>query len=505
MPDDSTTFRTVSETVIKRVSELLQTACQPCLAGDYAAALGFLEQAVALINEEDALDGDAVQLWRGFARHLVYSWMLVSRWELLVRLLRLFPWDTPTMSLLLHAMHFLPEVDRGALAQWHRRWGERFSPSESAPESMPHPDPERRLRIGYLSPDFRAHCVATFLEEVLKAHDRTVVEVFGYGNIPPEQCDAVTERMASSFDAYRDIWAMDNEAAVGQIRGDDIDILVDLAGHTHNHRLEVMAQRPAPIQVTYLGYPNTTGLSQCDYRITDGQVEPTDSESLYTENRYTLDTCFACFTPPLGVSEVSDPPVIQGGSISFGSFVGSAKHNPALLACWARILKETPNSRLLLRFQDADQGVVQQQCRQTFAHLGVDPARIHFDGVRSYAEHLASYGQVDIALDSFPWSSHTSLCEALYMGVPVISLRGNSFVSRMGHSVLYHVGLEGFSADSETAYVEKAVSLARQPETLVRLRRNLRTLLVNSVVCDAKRQARALEEAYRVMWRKVCH
>jgi predicted O-linked N-acetylglucosamine transferase (SPINDLY family) len=493
-----------SPETIQKVDRLLHEACGPYEQGDVEAAWTALDQAAGILQDSASLGPDDLGLWWSFGRHVASMRVFPERLESLVRLLKVHPWGAALHSDLLTGLHFLPDLDPVAVARQHRRWARLHAPVHLA-RGHPDPDrdPNRRLRIGYLSADFRAHCVAFFFEPLLDGHDRDHFEILGYGNVPPAHEDLVTQRLVSKFDRYRSLWGVDDLQAGQWIADDQVDILVDLGGHTHHNRLPVLAYRPAPVQVTYLGYPNTTGLSQIDYRITDAIADLPEARRLYTERLVALDTCFAAYRPFEDAPDVEPPPVMRKGRITFGSFTGTAKHSSITLGLWAEVLKANPGSELLLRFEGADEDCIQQRTRRVLAGLGVEPSRILFDGFRRLAEHLGMYNQVDIGLDTYPWSSHTTLCEALWMGVPVVSLTGRTFVSRTGASVLSRVGLESLAVTSGQEYVTRATALARDIDALSRLRLGLRES-VRSGLCDPRRQALAIEEAFRSMWYRGC-
>jgi len=490
---------------IHRIGILLQRACEPCLSGDLDGASDYIEQAAAVLRSDSQPDHDDVLLWTAFARHLVHMWMLPTNWELLCKLLRIYPWDASTHSHLLLCQHYLPDLDPGIVAHQHRRWARIHTADIRETSDHPHdPDPDRPLRIGYVSPDFCTHCVAYFFEPLLDGYDRERFELYGYGNVPSDNRDATTQRLASKFDQYRNIWELDDQHAIELIQKDGIDILVDLSGHTRLNRLSLFAHRPAPIQVSYLGYPHTTGMRQIDYRLTDNVADHANQQPFYSEKLIRLDTCFACYRPAGFPIDVSHPPVLRQGHITFGAFTGSEKHNPMMISMWADLLEVNPEARLWLRFQVANEGLIQQQCREAFVRRGIDPGRIIFDGTRELPDHLLFYNQIDIALDTYPWNSHTSLCEALWMGVPVVTRTGETFVSRMGRSVLERLELGFFSTSSPEEYIKKATALAQDTDALAKLRSTLRERMRNSVICNAKAQAQAVEEAYRDMWYQWC-
>lgn len=490
------------EKVIGRVSLLLQQACVPCLAGDLEGACELIVRSSEVVEKAHLMEPEDLELWQGFARHLIYMWDLIGNWEALIKLLRIYPWESQVHSNLLHALHYLPGVNMGGLAAQHRRWA-RCHVASIVPCTCDdiNRDPERKLRIGYVSPDFRGHCVIHFLRPLLESHDRGRFTLVGYGNVPPHCRDEITGQMQDLFDLFRDIWDQDDASVVQQIRADRIDILIDLSGHTPHHRLALFAAKPAPVQVTYLGYPGTTGLHTMDYRLTDNVLDPPGGGRHYSESLLRLDSGFACYRAPEFAPPVSDAPFERQGHITFGSFAGAAKHNPKVVSLWAEVLRRTPGSRLLLRFQGADQGVIQQQCRKAFSRCGVDAERIEFGDIRSFVEHLAQYAQIDVALDTFPWSSHTTLCEALWMGVPVVTLAGDSSASQMGASVLRSLGRPQWIASESESYVDIAVRLAQDRQGLRQLRASLRKQMSQSGVCNAVQVTRNIEACLRRVWR----
>ncbi len=289
------------------------------------------------------------------------------------------------------------------------------------------------------------------------------------------------------------------------IRADAIDVLVDLAGHTGSNRLRVFGCRPAPVQVTYLGYPDTTGLRSMDYRLTDAWADPPGGESYHTEELVRLPGGFLCYSPAPGSPPVSEPPFLASGDITFGSFNNLAKLSPELLETWAAILKEVPGSRLLLKSKGFLGPGVRERYRRMLAVHGVDPARLELiPWSLTLEHHLMAYSRVDIALDTFPYNGATTSCEALWMGVPVITLRGQSHAGRVGTSLLQSLGMPELIAGNGAQYVTLATGLVRDRERLAGLRRGLRKRMAGSALCDARRLCREVEAAFRAMWRRWC-
>jgi predicted O-linked N-acetylglucosamine transferase (SPINDLY family) len=336
------------------------------------------------------------------------------------------------------------------------------------------------LRIGYVSADFCQHAVAFFLEPVLAAHDPTAVETFCYvGN---RHADAVTARLRAATHHWRDISRMDDEAAAACIRADHIDVLVDLSGHTADHRLGVFARRPAPCQVTWLGYPATTGLTAMDFRVTDDACLPPGVEDRLhgSERLLRLPNVFCCYRPPADAPTVGPLPCLDGTPITFISCNALAKLSPATIALWSAVLSAVPDSRLRLHAPGGEDVSAQTWFHEKFAAHGIAAGRVVLSGeplpVRA---HLARYHAADLALDSTPYAGTTTTCEALLMGVPVITLAGESHVSRVGVSLLRAVGLTECVAQSTEEFVRMAVRLAADRKALATLRAGLRERLLS--------------------------
>lgn len=402
-------------------------------------------------------------------------------------------------------LNYDPALDPVTVAGEHRRWNmQHAEPLRHLIE--PHQnvrDSERRLRVGYVSPDFREHSVSYFLEGLLACHDPGQVEVFCYANV--HQPDAVTSRMERLVPHWRQITGKSDEVVAAQIRGDGIDILVDLAGHTADNRLLIFASKPAPVQVSWLGYPNTTGLDAMDCRLSDAWADsPGSNEHLHSERLVRLPFSAWCYRPPKQSPAVEPRPAL-GGSITFGSFNAMSKINGPLLKLWSEILLALPDARLLLKNSALCEPSVQQRIRAEFDEAGIAPERIEMTGyVSGLADHLSSYGRVDIALDTYPYHGTTTTCETLWMGVPVVTLAGNVHASRVGVSLLHGVGLSELIALTPEDYVRIAVGLAGDPARLGGLRSTLRGRMEKSPLMDAPRFARDIEAAYREMWQRWC-
>jgi predicted O-linked N-acetylglucosamine transferase (SPINDLY family) len=379
------------------------------------------------------------------------------------------------------------------------------------PTEHRHPDkadittaiPDRRLRIGYVSPDFRAHSVASFLEPVLARHDTDNFDVVCYAQVAHP--DRTTERLRQLAGHWRDTCAQSDEQVANMIRQDRIDILVDLAGHTRNNRLTVFTHRPAPIQLTYLGYPNTTGLPQIDYRLTDALADPPEADALHTERLVRLPRGFLCYSAPQDAPAVSPLPATAVGHITFGSLNNLAKVNEQVVELWARVLHAVPGAQLLLKGKALCDQATAGRFVEMFARHRIPADRLRLASwAATRAQHLTTYAQVDIALDPFPYNGTTTTCEALWMGVPVVALAGDRHAARVGVSILTHVGLREFIATTPDDYVRTAAGLAADRARLVALRASLRRRMADSPLCDGAAFTRDIEATYRAMWETWC-
>jgi predicted O-linked N-acetylglucosamine transferase (SPINDLY family) len=387
-----------------------------------------------------------------------------------------------------------------ALAE-HRHWAERVASPRypAAPRHANDRDPERRLRIGYVSPDFRRHPVSSIFAPILAAHDPRQTEVTCYYNFAGE--DVVTLRLKSLAQHWRPVAAIDDAALCAQIRADRIDILVDLAGHTGGSRLLAFAHKPAPVQVSWLGYFNTTGLATMDYFLSDPWSSPPGQDRLYVERLLRLPHTRFCYEPPQYMPEVGTLPCDSSGHITFGSLNNLAKLNDQVLALWSQLLLALPHSRLLVQTAALDDAPNCRHFRERWARLGIAPERLQLRGFAPIEQSPAAYAEIDIALDPFPFCGGMTSFEALWMGVPLITLPGATVASRQSASMLANLGLRELIAADAREYVDKARELALDPQRLAALRAGLRARFAASPLMDYRGFARALESAYRRMWR----
>jgi protein O-GlcNAc transferase len=411
------------------------------------------------------------------------------------------PTDAAWHSNLLLAMLYHPDLDAASIFAEHQRWAEQHArPAAAAvPTSPIARQPGDRLRIGYVSPDFRKHVVAFFFEPILEAHDRERFEITCYAEVA--RPDIVTARLQKHADRWRSLVGLSDAQAADLIRQDNIDILVDLAGHTANNRLLVFAHKPAPIQITYLGYMTTTAVPGIDHRLTDAHTDPPGmSERFHTEELVRLPEIAWCYRPPTESPEVNESPVLTAGHITFGSMHNLAKITAPVIAVWSRILTELSDARLLLVTGVGPQ--TDQRLREDFARHGIDPGRLRLVGKRRHLEYLKLYQQIDICLDAFPFTGCTTTCEALWMGVPVVTLAGTTYTSRQGVSLLTHLELTDLIAATPENYIEIATRLARDPAALRDLRAGLRARMQHAPLTDPQRFTRGLEETYLALWEK---
>jgi predicted O-linked N-acetylglucosamine transferase (SPINDLY family) len=462
-------------------------------AGRDADALAVLERAVAA----DPKNGDAL-FNRGVVRQQLGDFAgAFADWKATIAV---DPDNRDARSNLIFSMQYEDAVTGEDLLRAARDYDRIHGHPRERFTGWPNPrEPERRLRVGYVSPDFREHSVAHYVEPLFAAHDRSAVELFAYAQV--ERPDAVTRRIQALVENWRATSGVDALSVARQIHADGIDILVDLAGHSAKNRLAVFALKPSPIQATWLGFPGTTGLSAIDYRLTDVVADPPGAEADSSEAIWRLPRGFHCWRPP--VADI--PPARDGASPVFGSFNNIQKLSPATIALWARILRRVPEARLVLKSHWLSRPVAAEGIRRAFADAGITPARLELSAfVPDVGSHLAAYRQIDVALDPFPYNGTTTTLEALWMGVPVIALRGERHAARVGASLLTQFGAVEWIAETQDAYVETVVALISDRTRLAEGRRALRARLTASPVCDRAVFARDLESAYRAMWRRWC-
>jgi predicted O-linked N-acetylglucosamine transferase (SPINDLY family) len=409
-----------------------------------------------------------------------------------------------TTSGMLYFLHVLPEFGPRELYQEHAIWNRSFAQPLASEAKAPHENdraPHRRIRIGYLSPDFTVHPVGRFMLPLLRNHDHRHFEIVCYAD--SRATDNVTQMIRPLADQWHETWRLSDAQIAKKIRGDKVDILVDLDMHAKASRLLAFARKPAPVQVTYLSYCSTTGLETIDYRLTDPWLDPPESdETVYCEKTIRLPNTFWCFDPSIPMPDVNPLPALSAGQITFGCMNNFWKISPPTLEMWTAILRQIPTSRLLLH---AHPGGHRERFRCRLADRGVDPGRVEFIGFQPAHQYFQTYHRIDLALDPHPYGGGTTTCETLWMGIPVVTLPGQTAVSRAGKSILSNVGLTDQIAESPDHYVHIATSLAHDLPRLSDLRSTLRQRMRASPLMNAPAFARSIESAFRQMWVTWCH
>jgi protein O-GlcNAc transferase len=404
-------------------------------------------------------------------------------------------------SNLLLAMQYHSGCTAQEIAEEHRRWNEVHAlPLRDLIRPFTNDrDPARDLRIGYVSPDFQSHVVGQNLLPLLRHSDRRQFEITCYANAANP--DAMTQEFQHLAHRWRNIVGLSDERAAELIREDQIDILVDLSLHTANNRLMVFARKPAPVQVTYLAYCGSSGMSAMDYRLSDPYIDPDGTDlSVYAEQTVRLPRTYWCYQPQ-PAPDPAPPPMLQTGFITFGCLNNFAKVSSAALTLWTEILSAVPSSRLFLH---SPSGRRRDEIARQLASAGIEGDRLHFSGRQTFAKYMETYAQIDIALDPFPYGGGITTLDALWMGVPVITLSGATAVGRGGRSILSNLGLTELIGLDPGQYAQIAIELASDRDRMLTLRSGLRARMLASPLLDAVGFARDVEAAYRMMWHKWC-
>lgn len=415
--------------------------------------------------------------------------------------------------LLLHRaamLNYDADASPAEIANAHQALGRAIERRVGRPSALNFDaNPDRVIRVGLLSADFRRHSVACFVAPILREWARCGGDVHGVRLVcvaSVETPDVTTAELRALGIEWLDIARLDDDAAAAAIRRARIDVLIDLGGHSHGSRVEVLARRAAPAQATYLGYPNVTGLSACDARFVDSHTDPPEADAPAGERLIRLDPCFLCYEAP---SEAPTPaisvPSARAGTITFGSFNALLKVTGATLDLWAGVLRELPGSRLVLKDRLLAGARMRERLLAGLQSRGVEPARVElFAHTASIREHLALYDSIDVAFDPFPYHGTTTTCDALWMGVPVVSLAGRTHARRVGVSILSNVGLRELACDSAASFVRTAIDLAEDATRRAELRTTLREQVRRSSLCDAPAFALRFAHAVRGLWRLKC-
>ena len=471
----------------------------------YAATLANLNISTeALDCEKRALEIDPhyAPARRGYATALQKCHRIPEAVRAYDALLAENPRQFDVQSHRLFALNYLAESTPESLLAAHRAYGALFENVPRPPE-LPHlRDPERKLRVAFFSADFREHSVAYFMEPLLRLLDREQFELILYNFCTKP--DAMTAHLRGFASRWRDFPSTVENVVEPVVRGDALDLAVDLGGHSGLSLLPLFARRLAPVQISYLGYPNTTGLSVMDYRFVDETTDPSPgADAFATEQLIRFSPCAWAYTPPSGAPEPSPPPCIKNGHVTFGSFNNFSKVTDDMLVIWARLLVEVPGSRLLLKSVGLADPPIVAHVQERMRQCAVPLDRVELSGAKATTtEHLAAYSMIDIALDTAPYNGTTTTCEAIFMGVPVVTPLGNRHASRVGASLLQTIGRSGWIAETTDGYLKIAAELASAPAHLETFRQELRNHMARSLLMDHVKQARHFGAALRTCWQK---
>ena len=507
--------------------------------GNVLRKAGRMSQALPYYREAVRLRPDYLKAVNGLAGVLCETAQLDEAFACFTKAMALAPSVAGVRSAFLYTIHYSPQFDAEALWREHRQWGRSFCDPlrEQIRAHENDRDPDRRLRVGYVSPDLREHTVTKFITAAIEHHDRASFELFCYSDV--EKPDAITQKLKGLVEHWHETRAMKNMGLEQLIRQDQIDILVDLRGHAADNRMTLFARKPAPIQVTMVGYFDTTGLSTMDYRITDEQQDPPGmTEQLHTEQLVRLPHSCWCYTADDDAPEVKEPPALKNGYLTFGSLNKIVKVSEPCAKLWARVMGAVARSRLVLSVAESasdspaqaptlpspgvpgegelkaavpqesqPRAAVPHNCsvHDRLSRLGLPVDRIELLGkTATRRQYLERFNQIDIALDTFPFNGITTTCDGLWQGVPCVSRAGGTSVSRAGRSILAAANLPELATDAPDAFVRAAVELATNFDRLRELRLSMRQRLLASPLMDHEGFARDLESAYRQMWRAWC-
>jgi protein O-GlcNAc transferase len=463
--------------------------------------LNRLDDAVVFYQRALLLDPDYPEALSGLGAALQAQGRVAEAVPFYERALSLAPSFPEPLNHLMFALNALPSVTGADLLAAARRWTGAWPAVTAGTDHGNAPNPARPLRIGYVSPDFRHHPVGYFLTAVLDHHDPAAVEIHCYNN--SWIVDDITRRIQAAAGGWRNILALDDRAAADLIRADGIDILVDLSGHMADHRLTLFQRRPAPVQVTWLGFFCSTGLDAIDHIIADPTIIRPEDEANYSERVWRMPGCYLCFDGgPIDLATVPLP-AGETGPITFGCLNRRDKMSEPSIAAWAEILRRVPFARLLLKTASFSDVATKAEMLAAFERYGIGPARLIIEGQTPRRAHLQAYQRVDLALDPFPYTGATTTAESLWMGVPVVTLRGDTFVGRVSASMLQAIGRDDLIADSIEGYIDLAADLAHDRQRLAQVRQGLRAA-TKAGLGDGPRFARALEAIYRAQWREWC-
>ncbi len=469
--------------------------------GNALRELGQLDEAVTSIQHALEIKPDYAEAHNNLGNALQSLGELNAAETSIRRALEINPDEAMAYNNLLFLLNYHPDLSAEEIYQAYQEYdSQRCIPLRSVCSTHNNDsNPDRRLRIGYVSPDFRRHSCRLFLEPLLAHHDKTKVEVYAYAELARE--DEVTTRFKNYVEHWIPTKGMSDEALAQRIRNDSIDILVELAGHTAGNRLLTFARKPAPVSLSWLGYGYTTGVSAIDYYLTDETCAPVNSDGLFAEQPLRIDTPAYVYRPSPDMGEVSSLPALQRGHITFGTLTRSVRVNHRTIRVWSELLKAVPNARLVINSSDFKYPAMQERMASRFTEHGIARERLEIGFHTPPWDVLRG---IDIGLDCFPHNSGTTLFETLHMGVPYITLAGRPSVGRLGSSILQGLGNPEWIAENEEEYVGKAVKLANDTNRLSEIRAGLRDQMENSPLIDEKGFALKVETAYRNIWQNWC-
>jgi predicted O-linked N-acetylglucosamine transferase (SPINDLY family) len=464
-----------------------------------ALAFGRTEEAERFARAalDDAQEGPEARQW--LALVMVQTGRVVEARAELARVKRDAPGLETAWTDDLFAANYDPALDARGLKSLYAEWALRFCPRET-PLAAP-AVAGRRLKVAYVSPDFRRHSLRNFIAPVLAAHDRAKIEVYAYSLTPTP--DAVSDELRALTGTWRDVAALDDDALVALARADGIDVAIDLAGHTAGARLKAFAKRLAPAQVTWLGYGGTTGVPAMDWYLADARMAPPDAEAALTERVWRLARAPFAFAAPAEMPDVAPLPMRAKGHATFGSFSRLVRINDAVVAAWSSILRRVPGARLVLNALPFVDALARGRMEARFDRHGIDRDRLDLVYTSPQPATWAAYGGIDVALDPFPHNGGVTSFEALWMGVPIVGLRARPPLGRYGDCLTGALAMEEWCVDDVEAYVARAVASVSDPEALAATRASLRARMARSELCDGAGLARALEAAYAGMRESV--
>ena len=484
------------------------------LAPDYAEAynnkavvleqLGRLHEAMESYEKAAQLKPDYAESFNNHAGLLQGLGQLEEALQCYNKAIHVRPDFTDAYSNLLMTLNYSPKhnsIDHITMA---RRFGELATKkAEIHFSSYQGPPTPLRLRVGFVSGDLRNHPIGYFLENILSSIDASKIELIAYSTTP--KIDALSDRIKPFFSMWKPIYGQNDKTVANLINTDGVQVLIDLSGHTANNRLPMFACKPSPVQVSWLGYFATTGLNEMDYLLGDPHVTPSQHDDHFTETIWRLPETRWCFTPPELDAPITVPPALERGYITFGCFNNLTKINNEVVKLWAKVLDAVPDSRLFLKAKQFNNKLGRESIIRQFIAQGIDSKRISLEESENRQKYFAAYNQIDISLDPFPFNGGTTSVESLWMGVPLITLAGNSLISRQGVGVLTIAGLPDWIADDKESYLAKAISFASELDKLAGLRASLRSQILASPLFDAARFARNFENALFEMWNQYAH